>query len=168
MSVPGQFSHSFWSIVKMNQQADPFYTASRSKSLTSSRLLWKCKLSLSPLGNFPKTQVKGNVVPVHFMKAYRGCEVIATLILNHCTRCSLDPNQENSEYRIRSSVVLNIFVHISNLTVQNFLDSGRLTEWEVFNDALNYQTSWKTAKWTRCKYHLKTALVQIYVILNVQ
>jgi hypothetical protein len=108
-------------------------------------------MSLSSLGNFPTTQVKCNVVPVHFMKAYRGCGGIATLILYLCTRCSLDPNYENNKYRVRRSVVLDIFVNINSLTVENFLDSGRLAEWEVFNDALNYQTSWKTAKWTRWK-----------------
>jgi hypothetical protein len=38
----------------------------------------------------------------------------------------------------------------------------------VFNDALNYQTSWKTAKWTRWKWDLKMRLGQTYVILNMQ
>jgi len=74
-------------------------------------------MSLCTLGNFPKMQVKGNVFPVHFMKAYKGCGGIATLILNLCTRCSLDPYQENSEYRIRRSVILDLFVNISSLTV---------------------------------------------------
>jgi hypothetical protein len=73
-------------------------------------------MSLCTLCNFPKTQVKGNV-RVHFMKAYRGCGGIATLILNLYTRCSLDPNQENNEYRIWRSVILDLFVSISSLTV---------------------------------------------------
>jgi len=106
--------------------------------------------------------------PVHFMKACRGCGGIATLIINLCTRSSLDPNQENSEYSIRRSVVLELFVNVSSLTVQNFLDIGRLTEWEVLIEALNYQTSWESAKWTRRKCDLKMSLGQIYVMLNMQ
>ena len=65
-------------------------------------------------------------------------------------------------------MVLELFVNVSSLTVQNFLDIGRLTEWEVLIEALNYQTSWESAKWTRRKCDLKMSLGQIYVMLNMQ
>jgi len=102
------------------------------------------------------------------MKACRGCGGIATPIFNLCARSSLDPNQENSEYSIRRSEVLDLFVDISRLTFHNFLDIGRLTELEVCIEALNYQTSWKTAKCTRWKRNLKMSIGQMYVILNMQ